>query len=360
MPNHHLNQKGELQGFYFHTSAYSKAKCLPIGNETFRMHVVYDLTGQQARGTFHKKIMNVLSKRDILTAQIKSFMCELSSNAVEADNVHEADFSCVPTCSGVHMWNTLHGELQDARAWTDECPEQCGVYHCIWRDPNSKENVHKLFLALTVNLRKASEELQNLWQDVNNFLTAEEFVMSEEVQWLRQATLRSSNRVAYRLASKLGIATEQTSYRDVQDPNKAMALIPTTFTCENDLLVEDGLVHVTNHAAVMNSGSNGIVFRHCPSEGYYIFKGASDKSDLSFEFGTVWSSKTTAFPSSTIEYSKTFPPMQGNTNITTENNKTFFFPDASFMSTLETLGWNNNNGFVTLMPISMQARTDLQ
>lgn len=365
MPNHHLNVRGELLGFHFKTSTSSKARALPIGRDSFKLHAIYDVTGLQVQGTFHGIIMQFLSNKQHISSCLKELMVELLQNASGLHGVEEADFSCLPTASGIHEWNTLNGEQQDARVWSDECPEVCGVYHSIWRDVNSKENTHRLFIAMTCNLRRASDELHNLWQDIDGFLTAHEFVESAEMQWLRQATLRSCNRVAFRLAQRLGISTQAMSARDMQDPNQSMGLIPTTFTYMNDYHIRDGYVHATNMAAFTDIANNGIIFSNCPSEGYCVFRGVTDRSDLSHtagSFGSVWNTrgKMKAFPASTVQYSHTFPVLeQDQQHVITDDGGKFFFPDRSFMSTLEDLGWNSNNGFVSLMPIATMLRAHI-
>lgn len=365
LPNHHLNQKGELLGFHFQTPASAKARALPIGHDTFKVHAIYDVTGHQAYGTFHKTILQYLVNKEHVELCLKELMAELShKTSSPQDTAEEADFSCLPTSSGMHEWNTLNGEQQDARVWADECPESLGLYHSIWRDTNSKENTHRLFIAMTCNLRRAADELHNLWQDIDGYLTAEEFVNSAEMQWLRQATLRSCNRVAYRLAQRLGISTQAMSTRDIQDPNRAFGLIPTTFTYINDYYIQNGHVHATNLAAFTDIATNGIIFSNCPSEGYYVFRGVTDRSDLSNTgsgFGSVWNTQggAQAFPASTIVFSNTFPPhAQDHEHIINDGDR-YFFPDRLFMFALEDLGWNSNNGFVSLMPIASALRDDL-
>ena len=77
---------------------------------------------------------------------------------------------------------------------------------------------HKLFIVVSGCLRSACEEFQNIWHDCKQHLSCKDFVNSEEATWLREATLRNHNRLAYALAQNMQLTVHScVDYQDESD-----------------------------------------------------------------------------------------------------------------------------------------------
>jgi hypothetical protein len=136
---------------------------------------------------------------------------------LEADEAEPLRFDCMPD------WDNAT-QLQDQRPWRESLPAKVGVYHAFMRTTAQNMREHKLFIVVSGHCRHASEELYNLWLDARDTITAQQFMECAEVDWLRKATLRNHNRLAARVAKRLGLSVRY--MHDVDAVTSTRALLP--------------------------------------------------------------------------------------------------------------------------------------
>ena len=250
--------------------------------------------------------------------------------------------------------------------WDDQLPRKIGLYHAFAR-PHTKDSIdHKLFLIISGSLKFLDEEFHRLWQDCAGFTTCQELLESEELQWINDATLRNHNRVAARVADKLGLHVRM--FIDSEDPTgKKRSAHPMTMTMRSDIDFDHHTrrVHIVDNGCFLNKSLNGVLYQMHSSEGYWLFQGPPDNASYNV-FGTIFDyhGDFTCFPTSTIRFHDKFQP-RGTVVCTTHGqqaNDTIFeqkeviqvctqFPDESFMRKAESLGFNRNHEIVRLMPL---------
>jgi hypothetical protein len=135
------------------------------------------------------------------TTNVPAFHCMQEDNEDESLNDDELVF-CKNVC--------------DRQVWDDQPPKKMGLFHAFVR-PHTKDSIdHRLYIVLSGSLPFLDEEFHRLWQDTNAYTTCEQLLQSEEIHWLRSATLRNHNRVAARLADALGLPVR--CFIDTEDP----------------------------------------------------------------------------------------------------------------------------------------------
>ncbi len=153
------------------------------------------------------------------TTNVPSFASMQDDNEEEALNPDELVF-CKHVC--------------DRQVWDEQKPRKIGLYHAFIR-PHTKDMIeHKLFLILSGSLQFLDEEFHRIWQDCNTFTTCQQLLESEELQYLRAATLRNHNRVAARVADTLGLPVR--CFIDTDDPTgHRRSAHPSTITMRSDI-----------------------------------------------------------------------------------------------------------------------------
>ena len=153
-------------------------------------------------------------------------------------------------------------------------------------------------------------------------------------------------------------------------------LIPTHYTVYNDMSMSivGNQFLMSNNAALLQRASSGVIFDCFSSEGFWIFHGARDTSSYKI-FGADFSATRDcyAFPTRTVCYHSLHPcrklqsqvSLARTSRVEVKNSTVcmygehkalysgFMFPDMSFISELEKLGFSYNNGITNLMPIVM-------
>ena len=359
MPNHTLTETGEISGFCFRSGGSEKASVIPMSKNCFGMTTIYEC----ASGKHSNAYISIMNNLAETQARLQTLIAELESGE------KDLNFECM------HDW-TSSMNVRDQRAWSDGMPVKMGIYHCFMRTNAQNEREHKVFIVVSGNCRHASEELYNLWLDARDDITVAQFMECGEVAWLRQATLRWLNRVAWKIMDALKLSSHTVVEDKEAVGRKVYMLMPTTYTVYNDmcLIMHANQFLMTNNATLLHSTSSGVIFDCFASEGFWIFHGARDTSSHKI-FGAEFRANKDcyAFPTKTVCYHMLYACRHSQTQVTfarsakTETKKTtvcmyaadkskftgVMFPDSSFIAELEKLGFSNNNGITNLMPIVM-------
>ena len=362
MPNHMLTETGEINGFCFKCSDSDCANVIPMSKNCFGMTAVYECNSSKHANAYIS-IMNNFAKT-------KGRMLAL------VDELQNVDDKAAPlNLLCMHDWTTTLN-IRDQRAWTEGLPAKMGVYHCFMRTNAQNEREHKVFVVVSGHCREATEELYNLWLDARDDITVRQFMECAELAWLRQATLRWLNRVAWRVMNALELSSN-TVMLDMEAVGPPVSmLLPTTYNVYNDMHmdVSSRQFFLTNNATLLHRNISGVVFDCFASEGFWIYHGARDTSSYKI-FGTEFraSANCHAFPTKTVCYHKLFPCKnlqsqilctrtgkidEHDTNICIHAQREprfdgFMFPDSAFEAVLEKLGFSANDGVTHLMPIVM-------
>ena len=261
----------------------------------------------------------------------------------------------------------------DQRPWRESVPAKIGVYHAFMRSTAQNTREHKLFIVVSGHCRHASEELYNLWLDARDTITAKQFLECAELDWLRKATVRHHNRLAARLAKRLGLAVR--FMHDVEAVAPTSALLPTTTCITRDLSLARGRVALASEAVLLERCKSGVVFDCFAGEGFWVFMGPRDSGSYRM-FGTELRSPAlhTGMPCRTVRLHSLFPARdKANVvgapprrvrdlpchdvaaNVVYHRAATpltgFLFPHADFVQALAKLGYDINDGITNLMPI---------
>jgi len=217
LPNQALDPTCELEDFVFDCCADDPASVLPLTRSTFATTAVYECMADSI------VFLRISSDTACATAELVEVV-----RSVEEDEAEPLKFDVMPD------WNaTSSAQLQDQRPWRESVPAKIGVYHVFIRSTEQNTRKHKLFIVVSGHCPHASEELYNLWLDARHTITVKQFLECAELDWLRKATVRHHNRLAVRLAKRLGLAVR--FMHDVEAVAATSALLPTTSCISRDL-----------------------------------------------------------------------------------------------------------------------------
>lgn len=290
----------------------------------------------------------------------------------------EPDLSCIAGMpqDTADTWDeeVSAAAFEDQRAWSEAMPAKVGLYHAFVRSQTREHCRHKLFVVVNGHCRRAADAVRNLWLDFREQLTAGELVQTEEMQWLRQTTVRSHGRLAARVARCLGVRLRDMS--DSLDPLRRTIAIPDTVTFAHDCSVQGEQVLFTNNAALACETDNGLLLEVFPNEGFWVFRGPADPSGAN-AFGIEFSQRrqAVALPVNTLRVPHGRVPPRGVSTVLVEPARlpanicvgraaleedgeaepappfTQQFPDEGFMACMSRLGFERDDGVLHLMPL---------
>ena len=203
LPNVHINAKSELAGFHFEAAGCDMAQVLPIPTDLFNCHVAYEILSETS-SNFNDKVIDVLLNMQAYKDKLAALMAELQANTTNVPS-----FACMQDDNDEEALNpdelVFCRHVCDRQVWDDQPPTNVGLFHAFIR-PNTKDVIeHRLFLVLSGSLPFIDGEFHRLWQDTNGYTSCQQLIESEEIQYLRAATLRNHNRVAARVADTLSL-----------------------------------------------------------------------------------------------------------------------------------------------------------
>jgi hypothetical protein len=362
MPNVHINEAMELSGFHFEAAGCDTANVMPIPTNLFDCIVAYEVTNE-LHESFNGKVLHILQNMAEYKEKLRALIDELKANTTNVPA-----FSCMvdeedEEFNEDQLYFAKHA--CDRRVWDEQLPRKVGLYHAFVR-PNTKDSIeHKLFIVVSGSLAFLNEEFFRLWQDCNTIITCEQLMESEEMHWLRSATLRNNNRVAARVADALGLSVR--CFIDTEDPTgHKRSAHPTTITMkvDIDLDLQTRRVHMVDHGCFLHKSCNGVLFEMNATEGFWLYAGPPDHASYNC-YGTIFDypGTMTCFPTSTFKYHTKFPARGTVVSSGVESNKDTvyeraeqaqietLFPTENFMKVCEKLGFNRNHDIVHLMPV---------
>jgi hypothetical protein len=364
LPNHHMNEELELAGFHFTCNASDLASVMPVPKTLFACTAMYEVRASEGCA-FNACVLRVLGQQQKARAALQGVVARLRSQECR----DAPGFDCIPDeaederVEGVLSFLT-HCR-SDRRMWAEQLPSKLGVYHAFVRKSTKDRMEHKLFIVISGSLAHADDELFRLWQDSCTSTTCSQFVLAEETQWLRAATIRNHNRVAAMVAEALELPV--TCVIDTEDPSRTKrAAHPTTVTFEHDILLDTdrNSVHLVNGGCFVERSENGVLFEMHAGDGYWLFPGPTDNASGQ-PYGSVFNSseRSSCFPTRTVKYSNKFGDRGAVVSYKRSDNATLLydeedtgahtslFPEEHFLRKCAELGFNRNNGIIHLMPL---------
>ena len=365
LPNVHINERMELSGFHFEAAGCDMANVLPIPTNLFDCIVAYEVVNEQST-SFNEKVLHILLNLEEYKTKLAALMTELQTNTTNVPT-----FSCMQDDNDDEALNddelVFCKHVCDRQVWDDQLPSKVGLFHAYVR-PHTKDYLeHKLFILCSGSLPFLNEEFFRLWQDCNTYTTCAQLLESEELHFLRSATLRNHNRVAARVADALGLQVRY--FIDTEDPtNQRHSAHPSTITMRSDIDIDiqTQRIHLVDSGCFLQKSSNGVLFEMHAAEGYWLFAGPADHASYC-PYGTLFNfhQDMQSFPTSTFRYHDQFTArgtVVASQHGGSSNKDTIFecteikdictlFPDESFMRVCEKLGYNRNNPIIHLMPL---------
>jgi len=348
MPTHHISEYQDMMGFRFDCEPFLLGSQLPLVRTMFHGHTVVEC---QAR---EEVILQLMSDPPAARGKMLEFLARVESDCVPAtlDCIPENASSVTPS-GPVSATGLLS---VDSRHWTPEVPERIGVYHAYVRGFNRDARSHRLFLACSGGMSRASDAFCNLVIDAGRHWTAEDVCESEEAWWLRKGCQRSRCRLIKMLADEFGLKLNH--IQDIQAYRAAQMAIPTTDTVEHDIARMSvrgrERVAVYNACADTTRSMNGVACAMHPSEGVWLFRGPPRGNCFGSMFGDYV--HCGAFPTSA-------PRVQRPQSIWVQDaecvvrlrskskKESYMCFDEAYFKMLEGMQWNRDNGYVELMPI---------
>lgn len=360
LPTHQIDPDGSLSGFEYSCSVEDKAAVLPMNSAMFCTTCVYECSSSTS--VISENALRIFSDYGKYKAVIQALVEEIKENASRAGI--EARFDCIRDQDEEDLGFVLPG-VADERVWTESLPVKMGIYHAFIRSTSKDTREHKIFLVVKGCLQQAAEELFNLWQDIGQHINCDVFINSQEVQWLRSATVRNHNRIAARLAKALDLSINPVLDTDSQ--NRPEMLIPSTITMACDMAISKGRLRFVNNGCLLEKTNNGVVFDMYASEGFWVFMGPNDTTTYN-SFGSKFAAITPclAFPTNTVLYNAQYPShnhrhtvrvnLYNCENVICDNSDRpetcdVMFPNEDFYKQNEALGFDRNDGITVLMPI---------
>ena len=346
MPTHHVGEFGDLTGFRFDCGPTASGGCLPVSRRMFYGHTLVEC--EDGEGAILKMMSEAGRNRGVMLEYLERVERECEPALLD----------CIPDNSDA--W-TGRGLLQgmdlstiDCKRWTPEVPELIGIYHAYLRGYNRDVRAHKMFIACSGGLEKASDAFCNLMIDVGKRWTAKEVAESEEAWWLRKACHRSRCRLIKGLAGAFGLKVPH--IQDIQSHAPAAMAISCTDTLEHDMACTPDGVSVFNGCCDTTRPFNGILARMHPAEGMWLFRGASRGGGFGTTFGDrrvcgafpVTQPRVNRAASVVAPWSDCVVRLHSAQPPKMERYMCF---DEAYFRTLEKMQWDRDNGHMELMPI---------
>ena len=120
MPNHQLDEKGNLTGFIFTCSKEDKASVLPLSEQMFGATAVYEVKGRST-ANFHHDAMQIISNVKESNAHLLDVVAKL-----RACPRSHALVDCIGEQADANEGFGMH-KIEDQRAWADAVPAKMGI-----------------------------------------------------------------------------------------------------------------------------------------------------------------------------------------------------------------------------------------
>ena len=325
MPNHRIDETGNIKGFRLVVNRDSDCVQLPITREMFMGTTCVEC--DPGNRDIHPDVIRLLNNPDEVKEKIINMLVEIASHkpesmvsldhmpvygdiesiAVSVDDNSTGKERCEILLENLiadrigHHSTTMRG--RDSRPWKCDMPMSIGVYHAHVRSRDSGRRHHKMFITVSGGCRRASEQFYNMNLDLLGNARATELESCEEAWWLRRTSTRSRCRMIQMVADALQLSVPLAG--DVFDFEDNTSLpVPTTDTLDHDISeTDDGRVALFNECCDSTRIKNGIVCKQNPTEGPWIFQGSQQSAVGTLSnFGGVFGHQDTcgAFPTGTF------------------------------------------------------------
>lgn len=371
MPTHCLSSHGQLEGFLLNVPKREKGSILPVNRTMFFGTSIFEVTS--AAGVFNTDIMRLQA------TDIKESMRALQEAIHARSAGKEASFACIPDVVDMMSSVCTEGSVVEAKisrtsgrrsvdfkSWEPELPCSISILQGFIRASHQRDiRCHKLFIAVSGGLSKASDEFYNLLTDVGSEWTCQDVSDSEEVWWLRKASQRARARVALLTAEHFGLQIQ--SAIDPCSYDSARIGIPVVDTVEFNIQNgEHDTVEFYSACCDSTAVQNGIAMRMHPSEGYWIFRGALKSSSKLTNFGAIFGSKAVCgvFPTRSAFFKRNHGSPSCVNGLDTEiivrrasvprvkpDGYVFQSFEEQFLTNLSRMQWDRNSGIIELVPI---------
>ena len=428
LPNHHINTENELQGFVFSCAENETSDVIPFPKNMFAMTALYEVlpctnhsmshddSDEDTSPTqdidyddfFKNAEVNVTKAEDVNYDVISSRYTDSKHHYSQRHEIANPDFIRIINDSAKYQekfikWlKTLHentnteplfeciptdvdadsnfdletSEHDDRRVWTESLPYKVGLYHAHMPSQTRDHSKHRLFIVVSGACRRASEDMFNLWADFRSELTSRELLECEEMQWLKETTIRNHGRVAAEFAEILGLNVN--CMPDMKDPNQKAMCLPESISFVQNCKLMNDRVFFANNATFVEDADNGVLVDVFANEGYWAFNGNPDPSGNNI-FGHSFDFKTaTCLPTTTIRYHDNYRPLHNDRIATVDTQQfpinisygmaelitkhdqtvpkydTIFdnqIPDERFIQTMSRLSFDRDHGCVHLLPV---------
>ena len=343
LPNHHINEDSEMEGFYFEAHCDDKASLLPLNKKLCEMTCLYELNcANEKDHVVNNDALKIFNNLEEYKQIMQTFMQTIQNNCTAP-----ASFDCIPV---VEEASAFTNKIVDQRVFSESVPEHVGIYHAYSQNERKTGRKHCLYIIVSGFLPEASEEFYNLWLDARNSISTEQLCDSAELHWLRDATLRNHNRIASQLAAAMNLPCK--NVYDFCDPRQSCKmLIPTTLTAHYDIRkMKNKNVGVVSKGCFIDFSKNGVLFDTNQFDGFTLFCGNKDNA-AGNKYGLPLDSNSCyGFPTKNVEYFQHCPVPQSAKTVVV-NNRKFLFPDERFYDVLQKLGFDRNNDALNLMPL---------
>lgn len=343
-PNHCINEDSELEGFVFEAHKQDKAEILPLGKQMCSMTCLYELDGSDSSkdGVLNETALDIFNHQDLYRERMDMFIKE-----VQANTASPAMFDCIPVKEETTSFTK---RIYDQRVFAESMPEHIGVYHAFSRNVCKTGRTHCLYIIVSGCLPHAAEEFYNLWLDARATVTVHDICESEELHWLRDATMRNHGRLAAKLAAHMNLQCK--CVFDFSDPTQTCKmLIPTTHTMHYDArMLRNKNIGLVSKGCFVEHAYNGVLFDMRYFDGFTLYCGSTDNAQGNKYGKPLNSSKSIAFPTRCTEYHAKFP-FPSNACTVKVGKRTFQIPDERFQQRLQNLGFDRDNVSLNLMPI---------
>ena len=351
LPNHGMSRAGELHGFLFHAHPEDQAAALPVPSDVFNMTCLYPVPPPSKSG-FNADVLHILNN----VGEYQDALDKLLQEVLEAEGgpTRPAHFDCIPEAEDENE-SVLAGQ-HEQRTWTEAAPRMIGLFHAFGLNALTGEREHKLYILVQGCQTYACEELHNLWQDTRHAISATAFAECEELSWLRHATLRNHNRLASRVAKLFNFDVKHVTDRG--DPTGAkLMVLPTTVSYLTDLrpCPRTRKVRLASLATCTESSVNGVLFDPVEGSTVSLLLGPRDFAHGS-PFGSVMrSTPAEVLPTKATVFHENFRPtpeaVSSLWRSRPDDPEAVLRLSESFMSNVQELGFNRNDGILHLMPI---------
>lgn len=396
MPNHHTDDVGNIHGFRYATSPHADVSVLPLTQSMFHGLSCAECHDPRS-ATTHRDAVGLLTDEQACRRRMHGLLQELRDAQAACDT---ASFDCIPINSsavyeaapapaagpkgaprGVRSIQHLH-EGRDCKAWAYDIPSFMGIYHAYVRGKDSDTREHKLFLVCGGGCRKACDQYSNMVKDISGHASVEELLVCDETWWLRRACQRNRCGVIAKLARAFDLKVQCIADSNSYDTSSVIASALTDTPSHDIQRLQNGKIAVYNECCDTTSVQNGILHNMYPSEGVWVFQGATrTASPLRTSFGGTFGHQKICgcFPVSTFQVPRdesSAKTIRAQRNVVSLKNTPnviwydmkgcvlekppsqlaqFVRCDEAYLKHLEGMQWNRDNQVIEFIPIVVAA-----